>query len=44
MKFELYVFIGLIALGLILKKWDWRGNFFLLLFICAWVFYNWRKN
>lgn len=44
MKFELQVFILLIALGLTLKKMDWRGQFFLFLFIASWVLFNWKKG
>jgi hypothetical protein len=44
MKFELQVFAVLIALGLIVKRLDWRGQFFLFLFIVAWIFYTWKKG
>jgi hypothetical protein len=44
MKFELQVFILLIIVGLVIKKIDWRGQFFLFLFISAWIFYNWKKG
>lgn len=44
MKFELQIFIMFIAMGLIIKRIDWRGQFFLFLFIALWVFYNWKKG
>jgi maltose O-acetyltransferase len=44
MRFELQLFVLLIGLGLTVKKLDWRGQFFLFLFICLWIFYNWKKG
>jgi len=44
MKFELQMFFILLFIGLIVKKLDWRGHFFLLLFISAWVIFNWKKS
>jgi hypothetical protein len=44
MKFEIQVFILLIIIGLVVKKIDWRGQFFLCLFIGAWIFYNWKRG
>ena len=40
MKFQFEMFVLLSVIGLVVKKIDWRGQFFLFLFICAWVFYN----
>lgn len=44
MKFELQFYILMIILGLNIKKIDWRGQFFLLLFISAWVLWNWKRG
>lgn len=44
MKLELPFFIVMICLGLGLKKIDWRGQFFLFLFVFAWVMYNWKRG
>lgn len=44
MKFELQMFIFLIALGAFVRKIDWRGHFFLFLFMAVWVYYNWKKG
>ena len=44
MRYEITVFIGLIAVGLFSKKMDWRGYFFLTLFVCLWVLINWKKG
>ena len=44
MRFELQMFVGLIAVGLVIKRIDWRGHFFLFLLITAWVFFNWIKG
>ncbi len=44
MRLELQLFVLLIAIGLIFKKLDWRGQFFLFLTICAWIFYNWKRG
>ena len=44
MRYETTMFIGLIAIGLLTKKMDWRSYFFLTLFICFWVLFNWKKG
>jgi hypothetical protein len=44
MRFELQMFVGLITLGLLVKRVDWRGMFFLLVLITSWVMFNWIKG
>lgn len=44
MKFELQLFILLIIIGLVIKRIDWRGQFFLILFIGLWIMYNWKRG
>ena len=44
MKFEIQILIGLVAMGLLMKKPDWRTGFFLLLFVSGWVFFNLFRN
>ncbi len=44
MKYEIPVFILLIAVGLMVKKFDWRAQFGLFLFIATWVMYSWKKG
>ncbi len=44
MRFEITIFIGIILAGLIAKRLDWRGTFYLLLFVTLWVFINWKKG
>lgn len=44
MKFELQLFFLFVLIGLFIKRLDWRGQFFLFLFIGAWIMYNWKKG
>ena len=40
MKFELQIFLAIIIMGLLVKRVDWRGQFFLALFLILWITYN----
>ena len=44
MRYEFFIFIGLITAGMMSKKLDWRGIFYLVLFVGGWIFINWKKG
>ena len=44
MRFEISIFLGMIIVGLIAKRLEWRGTFYLLLFVATWIFVNWKKG
>ncbi|MCS6775574.1 MAG: hypothetical protein RMJ43_06475 [Chloroherpetonaceae bacterium] len=44
MKFELQILFLFLVIGLLIKRIDWRGQFFLFLFLCTWIYFNWRRG
>ncbi len=44
MKYEMPVFMMLIAWGLIVKKQTLQLRYFLMLFVAAWIVYSWLRG
>ena len=43
MKYEFQLLIFFIAIGLLAKKFTWRGWYVIALIVVAWIAYNWKK-
>ncbi len=43
MKYDFQMLFLLVMLGVFFKKLNWRGWFFVGLFLFTWMMYNWLK-